>query len=80
MQRMNRKRLSFVIVAAMGLVGVRTSLGSPIQLSNVLELIEKTQAALEETSINLAFVEEQVEQEEAILEALEPAFSSVPSG
>ncbi len=47
------------------------SLGSSIQPSNVLEVIEKTQAALEETSIDLAFVEEQVEQEEAIVGAIE---------
>ena len=74
MQRMSEKRLLFALVAAICLIGVWTSLGSSHQPSNVLEVIEKTQAALEEASINLAFVEEQVEQEEAIVEALKEAF------
>ncbi len=72
MQCMITKKSLFVLVAAMGLMGARTSLA--IQPSNVLDVIEKTRAALEETAINLGFVQEQIEQEEAIIGSLEEAF------
>ena len=76
MQRLKTNGLWIVLVVAIGLICARASLASPIQPSDLAAALVRAQEAVSNTSINLKFVEEQVQQEGVIVASLEEALAA----
>ena len=76
MRKMNLTRMSFVLVVAAGMVGVRPALASSVTPADLVVAIEESQAALEDASVQTALVEEQLVKLRATVTKLEESLKA----
>ena len=71
MRRMNLTGMSFVLVVAAGMVGVKPAPASSVKPADLIAAIEASQAALADASVQTALVEEQLVELRATVTMLE---------